>query len=287
MGKQARIRVGTRRSELAQWQAKRVQSLLQSNFPEISCELVLIDTTGDINLTEPISDIGGKGVFLKEIEQALVKHEIDIAIHSFKDITVAPLRKLKYSGFILEESVSDAFILFDNHDLKTDKLTIATGSLRRQALCRKLYPNISCVSIRGNIQTRIKNAKEASYDGLMLSMAGLERLGLEGLVSHQCNPNIFVPAPGQGIIAIQQREEDKDIELIIQTITKSDVNQLANRYYQLLESINFNCGIPFGAYFSENSLSIFLEKKGSAERLLFKGNKDEQLNKAIAEILRT
>ncbi len=287
MGKQARIRIGTRRSDLAQWQAKRVQTLIQNNYPELFCELVLIDTTGDINLTDSISEIGGKGIFLKEIEQALVNNDIDIAIHSFKDITVTPLNKLKYSGFILEESVSDAFILFDNFNLGVDKLTIATGSLRRQALCQKLYPNISCVDIRGNIQTRIKKAKKAGYDGLLLSMAGLERLGLDELVTHQCDPNIFIPAPGQGIIAIQQKSQDSEIELIIKSITTPSINELANCYYQLLESINFNCGIPFGAYFGENSLTIFLEKDGNAERLVFEGNKDEQLNQAITEMLRT
>lgn len=286
MGKQTRIRIGTRGSELAIWQAKRVQALIQESDTSIDTEIVTIKTSGDVNLSQSISEIGGKGIFLKEIEHALLNNDIDIAVHSFKDITSIPNKDLTYSGFLLEESVTDAFILFEK-DLFSSPLTIATGSLRRKALCKSLYPNITCVDIRGNIQTRLKTAKERGYDGLMLSLAGLERLGLNHLVTHECNPLEFIPAPGQGIIAIQQRANERSIQSIIQDVTQSDINQLARNYYKLLEGVNFNCDIPFGAYFSEDrNLHIFLEKGNEINYFEFKKNEGDPLSRAIDMVRR-
>ena len=140
------IRIGTRRSELAMWQANRVKTSLESLGGDYAYELVPIQTIGDQNISDPISSIGGKGIFLKEIEQALVHNDIDIAVHSFKDITAIPSTKLEYSGFILEEAITDSFILLNNKTL-SDDLVIATGSLRRKALIRELYPNIKCIDI--------------------------------------------------------------------------------------------------------------------------------------------
>ena len=261
MGKQTRIRIGTRQSSLALWQANRVKVLLE-NTTNQQCEIVPIATTGDINLTQSISEIGGKGIFLKEIEHALINDEIDIAVHSFKDITAMPNASLVYSGFILEESVTDCFILFDQSvDLNKDTLKIATGSLRRQALIQHLYPNIECVGIRGNVGSRIKKAKQSGYHGLMLSTAGLQRLNLDHLITHQCDPTKFIPAPGQGMIAIQNRQNDSVIESLISAISDPAINQLANIYYQLLRDINFNCGIPFGAYVFNDQLKVFVQKQ--------------------------
>ena len=285
MGQQTNIRIGTRKSALAMWQAERVKALIQQHNRNCSCVLVPIQTSGDVNVDQSISDIGGKGIFLKEIEQALINNDIDIAVHSFKDITSIPNSDLTYSGFILEESITDAFILFNGKQLMDESLIIATGSLRRKALCKDLYPNITCVDIRGNIQTRIKKAEALGYDGLMLSTAGLQRLGMDHLITHECDPTEFIPAPGQGIIAIQQRSGEHDIQSLVEAITDTQTNQLARHYYQLLEGVQFNCGIPFGAYVDEfNHLRVFIEKNGQSDYCMFTGNESDQLNQAIAAV---
>ncbi len=284
MTNRKQIRIGTRGSQLALWQANRVKAGILNQFPEIECVIVPITTKGDKDLNTPISEIGGKAIFLKEIEQELTDHSVDIAVHSFKDITAIPNPDLIYSGFILEESVTDSFVLFNTKSL-TDALVIATGSLRRKALCKKLYPNISCVDIRGNVHTRIEKAKVAGYDGLMLSTAGLERLSLSHLISHECDPRNFIPAPGQGIIAIQQRANDNDINKLIKSITKADKNDLALNYYKLLKDIDFNCEIPFGAYYFNDVLKVFFEKGNQSFFHEFASN-DEQRGKKIIDLVK-
>jgi hydroxymethylbilane synthase len=285
MGQQTHIRLGTRKSALAMWQAERVKVLIEQYDSNCNCVLVPIQTSGDVNVDQPISDIGGKGIFLKEIEQALINNDIDIAVHSFKDITSIPNSDLTYSGFILEESITDAFILFNGKQLTDESLTIATGSLRRKALCKDLYPNITCVDIRGNIQTRINKAEALGYDGLMLSTAGLQRLGMDHLITHECAPTEFIPAPGQGIIAIQQRSGEHNIQSLVEAITDTQTNQLARHYYQLLEGVQFNCGIPFGAFIDEsNHLKLFVEKDGGGQYFTVDLMKKEWLNLVVEKV---
>ena len=277
MTKNSPLRIGTRRSKLAMWQAERVKEIILKVFPNYHCEIIPIETTGDLQLDKPISDIGGKGIFLKEIEQALVDDRIDIAVHSFKDITAIPNQDLIYSGFILEESVTDTFILFDEKSL-TDTLTIGTGSLRRKALCAQLYPSIQCVDIRGNVHSRIQRAKEVGLDGLMLSTAGLERMNLTSLMTYECNPQEFIPAPGQGMIAIQQRANESDVHRIVTSITNTSTNYLAGLYYDILHAVNFNCGIPFGAYLdSNNTLNVFIEVKNTPHSFQIKNMSNRKI----------
>tara|TARA_A100001015_G_C14994486_1_gene715571 strand:+ start:313 stop:1173 length:861 start_codon:yes stop_codon:yes gene_type:complete len=255
------LRIGTRQSQLAMWQAKRIQTLISNYAPSIKMEIIPIETSGDINLTDSISEIGGKGIFLKEIEQALISNSIDIAVHSFKDITSNPHPQLQFSGFLLEESETDAFILFNNKSITDDALVIATGSLRRKALCKHLFSNITCVNIRGNIQTRIKKAEELGYDGLLLSTAGLQRLKLDHLISLQCNSKEFIPAPGQGFIAIQNRIQDTELGILINNIVPQFSQKLGGIYFDFLKGIEFNCQLPLGAHIKNNNIDIFLEHK--------------------------
>jgi hydroxymethylbilane synthase len=280
------IRIGTRQSVLAMWQANRVKASLESLNEECTYELVPIQTKGDQNISDPISSIGGKGIFLKEIEQALVNNDIDIAVHSFKDITAIPSIDLEYSGFILEEAITDSFILLTNKSL-SDDLVIATGSLRRKALIRELYPNIQCVDIRGNVHTRIEKAKTNKLDGLMLSTAGLQRLGLEHLIAHECDPNEFIPAPGQGIIAIQHRVGEPHIKQAIQAITNSQTNALAQQYYTILQTLNFNCDIPFGAYInSSQQLRLFYDDSKAPRFLSIELSHKEGVNQILKDLKR-
>ena len=279
------IRIGTRGSELALWQANRVKDLLIKAEPSNHYLILPIVTKGDVNTKDSISQIGGKGIFLKEIELALVNNDIDIAIHSFKDITAIPNKELAYSGFILEESVTDSFILFNDKSL-TDQLVIATGSLRRKALMKEYYPQVKCIEIRGNIQTRIESAKKSGADGLMLSTAGLQRLGLTDLISHECNPNQFIPAPGQGIIAIQHRSNEPEIVNKVKAITQKETNDLALNYYAILEELNFNCDIPFGAYINaKQELKLFYEKNNVPTFVTTQWSKKDEVKRSLKSLI--
>ncbi|MGC6367036.1 MAG: hydroxymethylbilane synthase [Candidatus Marinamargulisbacteria bacterium] len=253
------LRLGSRGSALALVQANRIKDLLVSKFPQINVEIVIIKTSGDINQGE-ISALGGKSIFVKEIELALLNNEIDIAVHSFKDITSQPVAGLSYSAFLLEERSTDALILFDPSKTMADQLTIATGSLRRQSLCAHLYPTITCVPIRGNIDSRIKQAKEKNYDGVILSTAGLQRLGLDHLISVELNPEQFIPAPGQGMLAIQHRSDDSQSQHMVQAIGNNTDNALGQLYFSFLQGISFNCNLPLGASISDQNIHIFICK---------------------------
>lgn len=253
------IRIGTRGSLLALVQANHIKDRLESvDDTGVECELVVIKTEGDQS-TQPISELGGKSSFVGALEQALRANRIDIAVHSFKDITSTPHKDLVLTGFFQTERSTDAVILFNNKCIDTVPTTIATGSMRRQALSKYWYPNMTCVPIRGNIDTRIIRAKEAGYDGLMLSTAGLQRLGREGEISQELDPTSFIPAPGQGMVAVQQRHDDDDLRDRVASLMSPSVHALGTLYWQLLQGISFNCQKPLGAYVSGDILHVFLD----------------------------
>ena len=260
------LRLGTRGSALALKQANNVKVMMDAMF-SVNVELTIIKTTGD-DTSEDISSLGGKGVFVKEIENALLRRDIDLAVHSFKDITSTPHSELKYSAFLLKERVTDAFVLFNHQQLPTDDCVLATGSMRRQALCQALYPNVRCVPIRGNIDTRIQKARAMGVDGVILSTAGLQRLGLDHLITHEPDPKQFVPAPGQGMLAIQHRSKDTIVEAMVKQLIHPKVHELGESYYNLLHGISFNCELPFGAYIEDKQCHVFL-KHASNEYLRF------------------
>jgi hydroxymethylbilane synthase len=280
------IRIGTRGSALALWQANYIKQALVHAFPQLSVVIHVIQTQGDKDAQCSIADMGGKGVFVKDIEQALVDNTIDIAVHSFKDITAQPHAALDYAGFCLQERVTDAIILF-NHSVEAlalEPLVLATGSMRRQALCKEYFSKVQCVSIRGNIDTRIQRARDRGLDGLILSTAGLQRLGLDDYITHEPDPMQFVPAPGQGLLALQVRAQDIQVTEYIQAITQVGTNDLGHLYYDLLEGIAFNCGIPFGAYIDKAILHVFLQDVTGVSQAFSVENIAENMPYAIQKI---
>ena len=280
------IRIGTRGSALALWQANYIKQALVHAFPQLSVTIHVIQTQGDKDGQCSIADIGGKGVFVKDIEQALVDNTIDIAVHSFKDITSQPHSELDYAGFCLQERVTDAIILFDqpSNALESESLVLATGSMRRQALCKEYFSKVQCVPIRGNIDTRIQTAKDRGLDGLILSTAGLQRLGLDDYITHEPDPMQFVPAPGQGLLALQVRAQDTPALDCVNAISNAIINDLGHLYYDLLEGIAFNCGIPFGAYIDKDILHVFLEDTTGVSHTFSVENIAENMPYAIQKI---
>lgn len=213
------IKIGSRGSQLAKAMAKEVKNKLLAahNLPDDAITLTTITTTGDRITDRALSEAGGKGLFTKEIEEALISGEIDIAVHSTKDMPTILPEGLYLSAFIEREDPRDAFI---GHEVKNffdlpQGATIGSAALRRAALVRKLRPDLKVVLYRGNLETRLRKLREGEVDGTFLAMAGLNRLNLAHEVSEIMPPEIFIPAPGQGAIGLESRIGDTRIEALI------------------------------------------------------------------------
>ncbi|CDR32867.1 Porphobilinogen deaminase [Criblamydia sequanensis CRIB-18] len=245
------VRLGTRGSKLALAQSHIVKEKLRIAYPDLEFLIIPISTKGDLDLTSPLSEIGGKNVFIKELEWALLENRIDIAVHSLKDITSSLMPELKLSAFLQAEAVNDVLLTKKKLD-SLDELPlgsrIATGSMRRRALLKKIRPDLQTLDIRGNVLTRIEKLENETFDGLILSEAGLLRLGLQNLISYRFDPFTFCPAPGQGVIALETRVEDFFIEGLCDSI--NDKNQAIKSKTELsfLERVHFDCSAPLGLY---------------------------------------
>src|SRR5512133_629397 len=242
------IRIGTRGSRLARAQTDIVIARLKQADPSLHIETVVITTTGDKDQKASLKDIGGKGVFIREIEHALLDNTIDLAVHSFKDITCQTADGLRLTGFLKPESVCDVLISRDNMLFKEipSGSTIGTGSMRRRALLKRVRNDLEYVDIRGNIDTRIARLDESAYAGIVLSEAGLIRLGLDGRVSERFDPECFIPAPGQGVIAVETRAGDDNLFRLCQETFDNEQFLVSGAEFLVLEKLGFDCRMPFG-----------------------------------------
>ncbi|AIS51536.1 porphobilinogen deaminase HemC [Thermoanaerobacter kivui] len=245
------IRVGTRSSELALKQTEMVINEIKKFRQDFEFEIVRITTQGDKLIDKPVNEIGGKGVFVKEIESALLKGEIDMAVHSMKDMPYEIPEKLKLMAVLKREDPKDVFISRDGTRFMNLKkgAKIGTSSLRRQVQLKALRPDIEIVSIRGNIKTRLKKMEELNLDGIVLAAAGLHRLGFENVITEYFPPDVVVPAPCQGILAVEIAENFEDIFqefyshiVDVKTLFEASVER------KLLKTFGLDCRQPFGAY---------------------------------------
>lgn len=230
------MKIGTRKSQLALAYTNKALKHL-----ELDCDIVEIDSTADLNPTTSIEEMGGKGVFTKEIEQALIINEIDIAVHAFKDLTRDNEDKLEISCVLPRGDFRDALI--GNH---INPRTIGTSSPRRIHQLQELYPGAQIVPIRGNIDTRIAKQENGEYDAIVLAKAGLDALGLTIKASRIFGTADMMPSPGQGVIALQTRIGDENVDHI------RNKNDLQTWYcvmteYYMLKAINGDCQTPIGA----------------------------------------
>lgn len=243
------FRIGTRGSKLALWQAHHIKSLLIDKFPELQPEIEVIKTTGDTLLNSPLSEIGGKGVFVKEIEEALLSKTIDIAVHSMKDVPTVLPEGLSIAAVVTRHDPRDAVVSKNGISLKElpTGSSVGTGSLRRASQLHHHYPGLSIVSIRGNVDTRIRKLKEGNeYDAIVLAVAGLERMGLEEEITEIISTDIMLPAPGQGIIGIESRLDDKDTTEILREINHSETEVQATAERAFLYRLGGDCNVPVG-----------------------------------------
>lgn len=260
-----KIKIGTRKSKLALVQTQMVADRILEEFPDAKIEIVHISTMGDKILDKPLIAIGGKGVFVSEIEKALQNKDIDIAVHSAKDLPVYLAEGLEISGVLNRGNYRDVLVTRKETAVENnDNLAVGTGSLRRRLNLKKVYSNVSFKDIRGNVDTRLNKLENNEYDAIILAAAGLERLGLnkdERFYFKYFDYTEFLPAPCQGIIAIESRQNDFVTPIINQINNKNTFLSFETEKY-ILKLLNADCGMPLGAYsFVENDkISLVLSK---------------------------
>lgn len=238
------IRIGTRKSPLAMWQAETVASKLESLG--FSTELVPVVSSGDKNLNQPLYALGITGVFTRDLDIALLNKEIDIAVHSLKDIPTQLPQNVQISAVLERDFPEDVLVrssLAENKEL--NELTVATSSLRRRAFWLKEIPGTPFTDIRGNVQTRLQKLEDGIADATLFSLAGLKRLGLQ--IPYEELP-FMLPAPAQGVVAITSRIDDEEISSILKNISHKDTELCIKVERDFLQTLEGGCTAPIGAF---------------------------------------
>lgn len=244
------LKIGTRGSQLALFQANWVKDQLVQTHPDLKVTLMKIKTTGDKIQDAPLAKIGGKGLFVKEIEEALLKNRTDLAVHSIKDVPTEFPKGLHLSVITKREDPRDVFISRDGRMLKelAQGAKIGTSSLRRQAQLLRFRSDFELIPVRGNLDTRLKKLKTMNLDGIVLAMAGVKRLGLEGEITEILPIEISLPAIGQGALGIETRMDDKDVEGQIRFLNDRDSSVAITAERAFLKKLEGGCQVPIAAY---------------------------------------
>ena len=289
------IRIGTRSSALALWQAEWVKSELEKRYPGMIVSLTKIKTTGDKILDVPLAQVGGKGLFVKEIEEAMLSDEIDIAVHSMKDVPTLFPDGLHLGAITKREDPRDA--LLSNRGLSFNALPngakIGTSSLRRQAQLLHARPDFAIHQLRGNVDTRIRKLKEGHFDAIILAAAGVRRLGLAEHVTEYLDPEISLPAIGQGALGIECRVDDRELNDLISFFNHQDTRTCVIGERALLRRLEGGCQVPIACHGRMQSGTLLLiglvgsvdGKRIIKDSLEGAPEKAEKLGKTLAEKL--
>lgn len=254
------IRIATRKSELALWQANHVADLLRERHPGLRVELLPMVTKGDVILDRPLAQIGGKGLFLKELEKALLNNEADIAVHSMKDVPVEEVPGLVVDVMLKRANPFDALLSRAGEKLSELEpgARVGTSSLRRQCQLRSLRPDLEVKDLRGNVNTRVRKLEEGEYEAIVLACAGLERLGMDHLVTEELRPPRWLPAATQGTIGIQCRIGDAGVIARIEPLKDPDAIIRTRAERAVATALQGSCQVP---------LAVFAESTGTQLRV--------------------
>ena len=244
------LRIGTRGSQLALFQANWVKDQLVRTHPERKVTLIKIKTTGDKIQDAPLAKIGGKGLFVKEIEEALIQRRIDLAVHSIKDVPTEFPKSLHLSVITKREDPRDVLISRNGKALKDlpQGAKIGTSSLRRQAQLLHFRSDLELISLRGNLDTRLKKLITMNLDGIVLALAGVKRLGLEERISEIIPINISLPAIGQGALGIETRMDDRGVEDQIRFLNDPHSSTAVTAERAFLKKLEGGCQVPIAAF---------------------------------------
>lgn len=254
------LRIATRKSALALWQAEHVATLLRAAHPRLAVELVPMTTRGDRILDRPLADIGGKGLFLKELEIALEQRHADIAVHSFKDVPML-LEPGFAIGAVLERAdPADAFVAgnFVHLDDLPQGARVGTSSLRRQAQLRARRPDLQLLDLRGNVNTRLAKLDAGDYDAIVLACAGLERLGLANRIRSRLEPPHWLPAAAQGAIAIEHRDGDTRVAELLEPLHDEATARCVDAERAMTRHLQGSCQVPIAAFCIETEIGLHL-----------------------------
>lgn len=248
--KRNKVIIGTRGSKLALWQANWISEKLQSIYPEIKVEIEKIKTTGDKILDAPLAKIGGKGLFVKEIEEALIAKKVDIAVHSMKDVPTEIPETLHIAAICEREDPRDAFISKDGHLLNElpRGAVLGTSSLRRTVQLKALRADLSIKPLRGNVDTRLRKLREGEFDAIVLASAGLKRMGFEEVITQFFNDDIMIPAIGQGAIGIETRVDDSYINELIKPLHHFETALCVSAERAFLSVVGGGCQVPLACH---------------------------------------
>jgi hydroxymethylbilane synthase len=241
-----RLRIGTRKSKLALWQANFIKEKLEKRGHKV--ELVLITTSGDKIQDVPLAKIGGKGLFVKEIEEALMRKEIDLAVHSLKDVPMTLPEGLTIGAITERENPFDVLISLKGvhfEDLPQGA-KVGTSSLRRQVQIKRRRRDLKVETLRGNVDTRLRKLQEGFYDAIILAYAGVKRMGMEDKITQVLED--FIPAVGQGSLAIEIREDDQDVWQVVRDLDHTESRTRAECERAFLRELQGGCQVPIGAY---------------------------------------
>jgi hydroxymethylbilane synthase len=244
------IRIATRQSPLALWQAEHVAALLEQAFPGVKTELIKMVTRGDKILDAPLAKIGGKGLFVKELEQGMLEGAADIAVHSMKDVPVDFPVGLHLAAILTREDPTDALV--SNHYSSLAELPanakIGTSSLRRQCQLKERLPYAQVLPLRGNVNTRLAKLDAGDYDAIILASAGLIRLGMKARITQSLDPSDSLPAIGQGAIGIECRVDDAEMNAMLQRLHDPDTGLCVSAERAMNARLQGGCQVPIGGF---------------------------------------
>lgn len=254
------LRIGTRGSLLAKWQAEFVRKqLFQATGAE--AEIILIKTSGDKLQHSPLTQIGGKGIFIKELEEALLDESIDLAVHSVKDIPTDTPSRLSFPAVCRRDDVRDCLVSANGATLANLRqgARVGTSSLRRQAQLRHIRPDLDTREMRGNVDTRLRKVESGEYEAILLAKAGLDRLGWSDRITEILSPDLCMPAVGQGAIAVETRLKDTEAADLLAKLDDAETRTAIIAERAMLGALHGGCQVPIGAWASIERGELVLE----------------------------
>ncbi|MEK9630143.1 MAG: hydroxymethylbilane synthase [Nitrospinota bacterium] len=255
-----KLTIGSRGSPLALWQANWIKGLLEEHHADLAVEIQIIKTSGDKIQDVPLAKIGGKGLFVKEIEEALLRREVDFAVHSMKDMPISFPINLCIACVTKRENPFDALI--SKNDVKLEDLPkgakVGTGSLRRISQLLNYRPDLDLVPLRGNLETRLKKLDTEGLDAIILAAAGLIRMGWDDRISEIISPDVLLPAMGQGAVGIEMRKNDVDNQILLADMDHEETHYALDAERALVSQLEGGCNVPIGSFATLNGDQITL-----------------------------